>query len=361
MKALTYTGSAQKKLFVNWNDNLFGNPIAKPCDAPHVGLLRSLVMSTSAKLYTTPADTFMVDDITQITSMSNIAPTDPFIDFGTRAVSLTSIPTSFTAPLTAKIGTIEGYDFEGDRFGVIIRYPTAAQRAAYDDEQRFYLRNVMQYRKRQVTKDACVLTVRDTLTDSSAFPTRIGVIDYKGQYLGDIHPAQILTTESLNERSLRDGTIRLNRDEGLTNRPLWNSAGTAPELISAQEYNERLAQNLGPALENWTIENPLFEQERGLPMVTPRQEPISFSTAVARDVDGNLTTEYQRRINAWRQRGQANRTYQAARDVSDLTSPIPARGRPARPPPPVPVRPNNGLTLEAALGRIADGNFIAFF
>jgi hypothetical protein len=231
----------------------------------------------------------------------------------------------------------------------------------YDDEQRFYLRNVMQYRKRQVTKNACVLTVRDTLTDSATFSTRIGVIDYKGQYLGDIHPAQILTTEALNERSLRDGTIRLNRDEGLTNRPLFNSAGTAPELVSAQEFNERIAQNLGQSLEQWVMENPLFEQERGPPMVTPTREAISYSTAVARDAEGNFMPDYQRRINAWRARAQTNRAYQAARDVSDLTSPIPARGRPARPPPPVPVRPNNGFTLEAALGRIADGNFIAFF
>jgi hypothetical protein len=360
MKEVAYTGSTQKKLFVNWNDNIFGNPIAKPCDANHVGLLRSLVMSTSAKLYTTPDDNFRVDDITQITSLSNITPTNPFIDFGTRAVSLTSIPTSFTAPETAKMGTVKGYDFEADKEGVILRYPTAAQRAAYDDEQRFSLRNVMAYRKTQAATNASVLTVRDPLNNTS-YDVRIPVIDYKGQYLGDIRPAQIVTSEALDERSWRDGTIRLNRDEQPSNRPLWNSAGTAPELVSAQEYNNRIAQNLGPALEQWVIENPLFQEERGPPMVTPVREPITNSTAVARDADGNFTPEYQRRINAWRLRNQTNRAYQALRDVSDLTSPIPARGRPARPPPPIPVRPNNGFTLEAALGRIEEGNFIAYF
>ena len=333
MKSVTYANSTQKKLFVNWNDKIFGNPFAKPCNANHVGLLRSLMMSTSAKLYTCPASVFSVDDITQITSMGPTDLEDPFIDFGTRAVSLTSIPTSFTAPNSAKIGTIEGYDFEANRPGVVLRFPTAAQRAAYDLEQRLALRNVLQYRRREATKNACVLIVRNTETDAAPFANNIAVIDYKGQYLQDIRPSQILTTEALNERSLHDGTVRLNRDD------LFAPESTATEDMA---YRNRLGEAFDGIARN-RVNEILDDRSSQVPLRAPlRLSPINE----AGDFVGSEAPFAVRRA-AFNERLAAGRVIRNYVRNGTLT--------PTRPPPPPP------MPIEEALGLIQDGNFIAMF
>jgi hypothetical protein len=149
----------QPKLYVNWTDNLFGNPIACPCGTNSIGILRDVMMSASAKMYTIPQSRFSVDPHNKITTMASGEIGDPFIDFGTRAVSLLTIPTTFTAPQTAKIGVVDAYDFELSKTGISLRWPTLAQREAYDQELRYEKYDTKRVRNTIACKDAAVLLV----------------------------------------------------------------------------------------------------------------------------------------------------------------------------------------------------------
>jgi len=354
MKLAKYDDVLQKyqsKLYVNWTDNLFGNPIACPCGANSIGILRDVMMSTSAKMYTVPQTRFTVDPHTKITTMVIGENGEPFLDFGTRAVSLLSIPTTFTAPQTAKIGVVDAYDFELDKTGVSLRWPTLTQRKNYDQELRYEKYDTKKVRNTMACKDAAVMLVRNTATDSTTTPTSTPVIDYKGQYLGDIHPSQILTTEALNLQALNDGNVRLHRDLVMNNNPLFGPQGDAPfpEPVALNAHITALDQTLAPVLDTWTKElypevglprpDPLAMT--GAPLVAVRQEPLRARvTSTTRYSDPEL---FARETQKFKEMMEQRRVYKGIAtlpfEASSQTMPLQVRYLPNRPPPSIPSRP----------------------
>jgi len=359
----------QPKLYVNWTDNLYGNPIASPCGTNNIGILRDILMSTTAKMYTIPQSRFSVDPHSKITTMASGESGDTFIDFGTRAVSLLSIPTTFTAPETAKIGIVDGYDFEISKTGVSLRFPTLVQREAYDQELRYEKYDRKRVRNTIACKDAAVLLVRRTASDSAQTPLLMPVIDYKGQYLQDIHPSQILTTEALNIQSLNDGNVRLHRDLVMNNNPLFGPQGDTPlpEPVAYNAHITALEQTLAPVLDAWTKE---LYPEVGLPRPDPlamtgtplaalRPAPLRARiTSTTRYTDPEL---FARETQKYKEMMEQRRVVKAASTVpfeeNSLTAPIQVRYLPRRPPPPLPSRPPEINPEEAVLNRF-DGIFM---
>jgi hypothetical protein len=358
----------QPKLYVNWTDNLFGNPIACPCGTNSIGILRDVMMSESAKMYTVPQTRFSVDPHNKITTMVSGESGEPFMDFGSRAVSLLTIPTTFTAPQTAKIGVVDAYDFELSKTGISLRWPTLAQREAYDQELRYEKYDTKRVRNSIACKDAAVLLVRRTATDSAQTPLLLPVIDYKGQYLQDIHPSQILTTEALNIQSLNDGNVRLHRDLVMNNNPLFGPQGDAslPEPVALNAHITALEQTLAPVLDSWTKE---LYPEVGLPRPDPlamtgtplaalRPAPLRARiTSTTRYSDPEL---FARETQKYKDMMEQRRVLKAISTVpfeeNSLTAPIQVRYLPRRPPPPLPPRAPEIIPEEAILNRF-DGVF----
>jgi len=132
---------------------------------------------------------------------------------------------------------------------------------------------------------------------------------------------------------------------------LFNSAGTLPDLESARDYNERVAETVGPVFERWVEDNPLFEPEQmGTPMVTQVRTIFNGGPTLA-EVRETNPTSFESRAFRFRTRMRQGTTYRAA--LAGTTAPL----YPTRPPPPP---PNNGMSLEMALGRINEGDFIGF-
>jgi len=244
LKSYTYGNSSQPRLFVNWSDNLFGNPIYRPCSATipeqdnFVGILRSLVLSSKAKLYIAPASLFQVDEYTKNVKLVGYNPNQPFIDFETRSVSLLNIPTSFKAPGTAKIKTIDAHDFEGNAEGVLIQFPTIAQRIAYDAMERANNYDPTLITTGQLAAiQGCILSVRNPDFDAQG-GSFIPIIDWKGQYLQKIHPNQVLSSEALNNRNMNDGAVNLNRDPNQPSVGL-NEFNTNPDIQDIMDRHNR--------------------------------------------------------------------------------------------------------------------------
>jgi hypothetical protein len=358
----------QPKLYVNWTDNLYGNPIASPCSTNSIGILRDVMMSASAKMYVVPQTRFTVDPHSKITTMASGESGDTFIDFGTRAVSLLTIPTTFTAPQTAKIGVVDAYDFELDKSGVSLRWPSLTEREAYDQELRYEKYDIKRVRNSIPCVAAAVLAVRRTASDSAQTSTFIPVIDYKGQYLQNIHPSQILTTEALNIQSLNDGNVRLHRDLVMNNNPLFGPQGDAPlpEPVALNAHITALEQTLAPVLDTWTRElypevglprpDPLAMT--GTPLAAMRPEPLRARvTSTTRYSDPEL---FARETQKYKEMMEQRRVLKAASTVpfeeNSLTAPIQVRYLPRRPPPPLPPRAPEINPEEAILNRF-DGVF----
>jgi len=326
------------------------------------------MMSASAKMYVVPETRFSVDPHSKITSMTSGESGEPFIDFGARAVSLLTIPTTFTAPQTAKIGVVDAYDFELDKSGVSLRWPTLTEREAYDQELRYEKYDIKKVRNRVPTVAAAVLAVRRTASDSAQTSTFIPVIDYKGQYLQNIHPSQILTTEALNLQSLNDGNVRLNRDLVMNNTPLFGPQGDAPlpEPVALNAHITALEQTLAPVLDTWTRElypdvglprpDPLAMT--GTPLAAMRPPPIRARvTSTTRYSDPEL---FARETQKFRERVEQRRVLKAITTLpfeeNSLTAPIQVRYIPRRPPPPIPPRAPEINPEEAVLNAF-DGIF----